>query len=243
MKLRILRGNDRQILCRIGRHEFTDDCLHVVLRNKTPDNEIVLVRSKSLLCKPVHILLVVIGKHRRLCICAVSDKRSMRIMLFVFIPDILLDAFAVADNKVAPLDHAVLGDLPVFADRERPLRALPLMSVRVEVEDSAQILDLLFDLMNERTDAAGKDIEDRAGNIHFLTVFDRSPERQQVINNRFRRSDLRNIYIEYTGAEVIEFIVPVRHAGYVILNLIRRLILHQLIDKGLKSTVLCGDSL
>ena len=39
MKLRILRGNDRQILCRIGRHKLPDDRLHVVLRNKTPYNK------------------------------------------------------------------------------------------------------------------------------------------------------------------------------------------------------------
>jgi len=45
----------------------------------------------------------------------------MWIILLIFFPDILLDALAIADNEITPLDHAVLGDLPVFTDRKGPL--------------------------------------------------------------------------------------------------------------------------
>ena len=71
-----------------------------------------------------------------------------------------------------------------------------IMSVRIKVKDSAQCLHLLFDLMDERSDTTCKDVEDRALDVHFFAVLDRSFEREQIVDNSLCRSDVRDLYVK-----------------------------------------------
>ena len=158
--------------------------------------------------------------------------------------NIILDVFAVTDKQVTMLGHQLLGDFPVLAYWRAPLGTHPLVSIRIDIQLSTQLMNYPLKMSGKRSNAASKNIYNRMLNIMPLDVPHALIQCSNIIVNRLSRSNAGHFHIEAIGIMILKSFGIFSFACHVVFQIrIVLVVLSELIHERFIATVVTGDAL